>query len=144
MSTTAKRSGRCLCGAVTFEIELKSQHFDACHCGMCRRWSGGPGLAVEAAAPPDIKGAENLATFKSSEWGVREFCKVCGSHLFWRAPELNFCSTFYGALDDVDGLTFEKQIYIDHKPESYNFAEKTETMTEAEVVAQFAGDGGGT
>ncbi|MEO0671110.1 MAG: GFA family protein [Pseudomonadota bacterium] len=141
--SASKRSGRCLCGAVTFEIVLKSAHFDACHCGMCRRWGGGPGLAVEASSPPEISGAEHLVSFKSSDWGVREFCGKCGSHLFWRSPEHGFCSTFYGALDDADGLAFEKQIFIDHKPESYSFAEPTEMMTEAEVVALFVGEGDG-
>ena len=39
-------SGQCLCGAVTFTAEGVESHVHVCHCSMCRRWNGGPGMAV--------------------------------------------------------------------------------------------------
>ena len=38
--------GHCLCGAVSFEAEVEKRESHACHCGMCRRWSGSAMLAV--------------------------------------------------------------------------------------------------
>ncbi|MGC8713094.1 MAG: hypothetical protein ACP5RH_11940 [Leptodesmis sp.] len=35
--------GKCLCGAITVTTPDKP-HIDACHCGMCWRWGGGPAL----------------------------------------------------------------------------------------------------
>ncbi len=139
MAEDLTRTGRCLCGAVTFTVELKAAHFDACHCGMCRRWSGGPAFAVEAKAAPAIDGADKLASYSSSDWGVREFCSTCGSNLFWRSPQFGIASVYLGALDNADDLTFETQIFVDHKLPGYSFAEQTQMMTEAEVVAQFSG-----
>ena len=39
------RTGRCLCGAVTFTCSDVDE-IDCCHCDMCRRWAGGPFFAV--------------------------------------------------------------------------------------------------
>ena len=44
----ADKTGRCLCGAVTFTAKGVERHVHACHCGMCRRWAGGPGFVLSA------------------------------------------------------------------------------------------------
>ena len=75
-------SGRCLCGAVTFEATGVEKHVHACHCSMCRRWSGGPGLAVSVASV-DFQGEDNIERYDSSDWAERGFCKTCGSNLFY-------------------------------------------------------------
>ena len=36
--------GTCLCKSVTIESNDATE-FEACHCGMCRRWGGGLFLA---------------------------------------------------------------------------------------------------
>jgi hypothetical protein len=35
------KSGRCLCGAVSFSAEEVKSEISACHCRMCQRISGG-------------------------------------------------------------------------------------------------------
>lgn len=40
-NSSMKHTGGCLCGAVRFSVEHVETHHHACHCGMCRRWSGG-------------------------------------------------------------------------------------------------------
>ena len=42
--------------------------------------------------------------------------------------------------DDREGFTFTMQIFTDEKPAYYEFANKTKTMTGAEVFAAFASD----
>ena len=37
----ARISGGCLCGSVRFSAESVEVHHHVCHCGMCRRWTGG-------------------------------------------------------------------------------------------------------
>lgn len=141
-------TGGCLCGAVRFDLSEKPTRYDACHCGMCRKFSGGIELGIEIS--PDIivwTGEEHIQTYASSEWAERGFCKICGSSLFWRmtasGPSQGFLSLSAGSLDSLDGLVLEKEIYIDHKPDSYAFSGTRKQMTEAEVVAAFnapAGD----
>jgi hypothetical protein len=40
--------------------------------------------------------------------------------------------------EENEGLVFDRQIFIDEKPEYYSFANETKNMTGAEVFAQFA------
>jgi hypothetical protein len=135
MSQSTQRSGRCLCGAVTFTFEPAEPEVDACHCRMCQRWGGGPALTVKMAGAPRIEGADNVAVFQSSEWGQRHFCKACGSHLFFSAPSFGYFGVSAGTLDDVEGLHFTTEIYIDRKPALYEFANPTRRLTEAEFLA---------
>ncbi|MGF1650108.1 MAG: GFA family protein [Hyphomicrobiaceae bacterium] len=131
-------SGRCLCGAISFTATAKDVHADVCHCTMCRRWTGGPAPGVMLAEPATVTGEEHLATYKSSEWGIRQFCAICGSSLFWAAPAYGYFGVTAGTLDDTSALTLTKEIFIDHKPALYTFADPTDKLTEAEFLAQFA------
>jgi len=42
-----------------------------------------------------------------------------------------------GIFADQDGLTFDHQVFIDEKPDYYDFANETHNMTGAEVFARF-------
>ena len=55
MSDTVKASGHCLCGAVKISASQASKSIGACHCGMCRRWTGGPWLALPNREPRTIE-----------------------------------------------------------------------------------------
>jgi hypothetical protein len=130
-------SGRCLCGAVTFTARNVDSHFHICHCGMCRRWSGGPLMFVRAEGV-EFFGTENLTRFKSSEWAERGFCKKCGSNLLYFLLPANQSFFSVGSFDDASGITLGSEIFIDHKPSSYEFAGEHKKMTEAEVLAQWS------
>ncbi len=47
MSELSVAKGSCLCGAVSLSTTSMNHHVAACHCSMCRKWGGGPLLAVE-------------------------------------------------------------------------------------------------
>lgn len=143
MDSITERSGQCLCGAVSLVAKLKSQHIGACHCAMCRRWGGGPLLAAECEGDVQFEGAEYIATYDSSEWAERGFCRQCGTHLFYRLKEAGFYAMPVGLFDETEQWQLTEQVFIDEKPDFYTFAEKTQNLTGAEVFAQFAGDQGG-
>lgn len=132
-------TGSCLCRSIKFSFETAEKSFDSCHCGMCRNWSGGPAMAVNASRNLKIEGEENLSLYKSSEWAERGFCKSCGTHLFYRMPEKNFCNFFLGTLDQRDELNFRCQIFTDSKPTNYAFANETQMMTEEQVMKMMQG-----
>ncbi len=143
----SNREGGCLCGAVRYRITKPVNHIDVCHCSMCRKHSGGVGLGLEAPTGGlEWTGEENIQTYVSSPWAERGFCRLCGSSLFWRmtadGPAEGMISLSAGTLDDLNGLPLKTEIYIDHKPDSYAFAGETKKMTQAEVEAAFAPDGG--
>lgn len=130
-------NGNCLCGSVKLSFNLEEKIFDACHCGTCRKWSGGPLMTVHAGADVKFQGEEFIKRFNSSDWAERGFCTECGTHLFYYLKGA-FYAVPVGLLEKTEELKFHMQIFTDKKPASYEFANKTEMMTEAEVFAKFA------
>jgi hypothetical protein len=133
--------GQCLCGAVAYSAQVESLHVDACHCSMCRRWTGGPLHCLESKdGKLSITGEDHVTFYGSSEWGERGFCSVCGSTLFWRTKDRSYAAIAAGSLIDEAGLVFTKQIFVDEKPSYYSFANATEMLTGPEFLALMKGD----
>lgn len=130
--------GGCLCGGVRFRATPKNREFGACHCSMCRKWTAGPFLALECEGPVEFEGTSALGVYRSSKWAERGFCRQCGTPLFYRLVGKEFYAVSTEAFDDRSGFAFTSQIFIDEKPAYYEFANKTKTMTGAEVFAAFA------
>ncbi len=137
MSEASEKNGRCLCGA-TRVVAKVSNHVGACHCGACRKWGGGPLLAVDCGTDVSFEGEENISVFDSSAWAERGFCGRCGTHLFYRLKESQQYMMPAGLFGDDEKMVFDHQIFIDEKPSLYTFANQTKDMTGAEVFAQYA------
>lgn len=138
-ANAVERSGHCLCGAVRVTARRAGRSVGACHCGMCRRWTGGPLLAIDGGTDVRFDGEDHIGVFESSDWAERGFCKRCGTHLFYRLKQERRYFLPVGLLDESDDWTFDHQVFIDEKPEFYSFANDTRNMTGAEVFAQFSG-----
>jgi hypothetical protein len=132
-------SGRCLCGAVSFNADVAKREVDICHCSMCRRWSAGPYIGLGHDGAVAFQGAENIGVYKSSEWAERAFCKVCGSSLYYHLVGTDHYSFSASTLDDQSGLVLTLQIFIEEKPAYYDFANDTRKLTGAEAFAAFDG-----
>ncbi len=74
--------GRCLCGALRYELDGPFSAMMNCHCSMCRKHHG-TAFATFVVAPIGgfrwISGEERLVRYQSSSNGMRTFCRVCGS-----------------------------------------------------------------
>ena len=138
MSNLSVAKGSCLCGAVSLSATSMNHQVAACHCSMCRKWGGGPLLAVECNSDLSFSGEENIGVYQSSQWAERGFCNKCGSHLFYRLKQNGQYYIPVGIFDNSEGLVFEHQVFIDEKPEYYSFANETTNLTGAEIFAQFA------
>lgn len=139
MNSGIKHRGACLCGAVRVTAETKDTRIGACHCAMCRKWSGGPLFAVECESDVDLSGTEHISIFSSSDWAERGFCRECGTHLFYRLKQEGHYAIPVGLFDGDNEWIFAEQIFIDEKPSFYSFAEKTKDLTGEEVFAQYSG-----
>ncbi len=129
--------GSCLCGAVSISAADHTE-INACHCGMCQRWGGGPLLSVHCGSDLQISGTEAVAVFKSSDWAERAFCAKCGTHLYYRLIPANEYAVPVGLFQDGTAFRFTEQIFIDKKPHYYTFSDQTSQLTEAEVFAKYA------
>ena len=137
MSDKQSAEAKCLCGAVTVRASGVDRHAGACHCDMCRKWSGGPLIAVDCGKDVLFDGEENIAVYNSSNWADRGFCAKCGTHLFYRLKESGQYIMPAGLFESL-GYDFDHQIFIDRKPGWYAFANETRNMTGEEVFAQYA------
>lgn len=127
------RTGSCLCGACRFTADPMPS-LQACHCGMCRTWSGGPFMAVPSRNAV-FEGP--VSSYASSGHGERGFCATCGSHLFYFAKAAGIHAIPVGLFEDQSGLPFRAEIYVDNQPDYYAFANDTKRMTGEEFLAQF-------
>ena len=138
MSDAIEGNGSCLCGAVSITAKSISLSVGACHCNMCRKWGGGPLMAVDCGTDVSFDGEENISVFKSSAWAERGFCNKCGSHLFYRLRDSKQYMMPVGLFDNDKMFIFDHQVFIDDKPPFYSFENKTSNMTGAEVFAKYA------
>lgn len=131
-------SGGCLCGAVRFVAVPEKLEMDVCHCGMCRKWSGGTFMAVPCTGVT-VDDDASLSVYPSSDWGERVFCRTCGSSLFWRLRGgEGHVAVSLQSFDDLSPFAFTEEIFIDEKPALYAFAGERPRKTGAQVVAEFA------
>jgi hypothetical protein len=129
--------GNCLCGAVTIRATPKRRTVEACHCSMCRRWSGVAYVGVQCGTDPEIAGEDNVVRYRSSEWAERGFCGKCGSNLFFHYLPLDTYGFLAGLFPDDSFAPLSEEIFIDEKPDYYAFAGERERLTGAEVMAKF-------
>lgn len=138
MTNLLEGKGSCLCGAVKISVKNISTEVGACHCAMCRKWTGGPLLAVDCGTGVSFESEENISVYHSSDWAERAFCRQCGSHLYYHLRETNQYIMPVGLFDTAIPFVFDHQIFIEAKPSYYHFGNKTKEMTGEEVFAQFA------
>jgi len=138
MSELINAKGSCLCGNVHVSVQQQSPKVGVCHCSKCRNWTGGPFVGVDCGTDVQFTGSQSISAFKSSEWAERGFCNNCGSHLFYRFIESQQYIMPVGLFDDDQSFEMDHQIFIDEKPAYYDFANKTDNMTGAEVFAKYA------
>lgn len=121
------KSGGCLCGAVRFDARNVPGTFGICHCPSCRRWTGSALLEVSIKTEDMTwQGADNIATYQSSDWAERAWCKMCGTNVYFRHTKRDkwFGSTDLpiGIFDDANGFTLTHEIYTDQQPDSFRYA----------------------
>ncbi|UXU75218.1 MULTISPECIES: GFA family protein [unclassified Paracoccus (in: a-proteobacteria)] len=131
-------TGSCLCGACTLTAAPASTEAGVCHCGMCRKFSGGMFIVADCSGTLEFAEGAPVSRFQSSEWGERVFCGRCGSSLAWLARDGSMAFVSIQAFDDPGRFAVTHELFIDCKPAGYALAGDTKTLTEAEFMAQYA------
>lgn len=117
-------TGRCLCGAIAFEVEGPLAAPDACHCSQCRRQSGHYWASTDVPlAALTLTGADNLSWFQSSPRVRRGFCKTCGSALFWEPLGQDRIAIAMGAFDAPTGTSLAIHIHVADKGDYYEIGD---------------------
>ncbi len=121
---THSHRGRCLCGAIRFDIAGPMASVVVCHCEMCRRFHGHFG-AYSTAKLADFSylTAARPAWYQSSPFARRAFCPTCGSSLFWERLDSGQIDVAVGCLDQPTGLAIGKHIYVTDKGDYYELTD---------------------
>lgn len=121
---TGSLSGRCLCGAVRVVVTGPLGELSACHCDMCRRWSGSIQMGIEVAeSGVDVSGP--VKTYQSSSFAERAWCDTCGSALWFRdtvGEAKQFFELAPGLFDNAGGARLVREVYADRCPRGYALA----------------------
>ncbi len=114
--------GSCNCGAIRFEVSGDPKGASFCHCGQCRKQSGGiwSSAYVEES---DLTITGDPEWYASSPQASRCFCPTCGAFLFWKQHDETTISFALGAIDGPTELTLEKHIFVADKGDYYEIAD---------------------
>ena len=88
---TTKATGQCLCGAVTYEVDIPEKPFYAglCHCKDCQRYTGTAFASSLMVPKAGMKLTGELKFYGTdTERGTvmeRGFCPACGSNVLCRS-----------------------------------------------------------
>ena len=85
--------GRCLCGAVSYSVEVMPDKIFNCHCQFCRRAHGADYATLALADGKTLTIEDKCGAFKehmNDLGGYRAFCSECGSRLMNYAPDKSF------------------------------------------------------
>ncbi len=115
-------NGSCLCGDIHFETKATPQGASMCHCGQCRKQSGGIWSSAYVK-DSDLTVTGPVSWFEASGTAKRGFCARCGSYLFWKAHDEDTTSFALGAVEAPTGLTIEKHIFVGDKGDFYEIAD---------------------
>jgi len=133
MNATSRASGRCLCGAVSFQVFGDLRDVFDCHCHRCRRFTGHH-MAATAANVADLKIEDedsNLRWFYPVPEAGYAFCHTCGSSLFWQSQlttdRISICA---GTLDPPTRLKTVQAWWTDEASDYFTRPTLQEFATE--------------
>jgi hypothetical protein len=124
-----RATGRCLCGAVQYQVTGALRDVVDCHCRMCLR-SHGHVAAYTSTGLTDLRLTESrgLKWYQSSEKARRGFCQECGSSLFWHAEKARTIDIAAGTIDPPTGLKTVRHIFVADKSDYYEITDGLEQM----------------
>jgi hypothetical protein len=106
-----KHTGRCACGAITFEFDSDPGFVAVCHCLDCKKASGGEAATFFGVPEHDFRvtaGAPKAFhyTAQSGKGLDRNFCPDCGARLYTTNLETFPGMVFVaiGSLDHPQGI----------------------------------------
>ena len=77
-------TGGCHCGAIRYAIEGEAIVHALCHCSDCRRHAGAPMVGWAMFKIGEVKVTKGTPkVYASSTDGRRQFCRDCGTGLFF-------------------------------------------------------------
>ena len=112
-----RAEGGCLCGALRYRVMGEAIAATLCHCGSCRRASGGTNVAWAVFEEDQFEWLlGEPADFSSSPGICWKFCRDCGSLVgYRRASRPNHIDITTGTLDDPGRFPPTVEIWLEQR-----------------------------
>ena len=110
--------GKCLCGAVEFEVEDEFEYAGYCHCNDCRAATGSAFAAFAGIRKEKLrilKGADKIAIYGRNPDNAGRFCPNCRSGLFSIVREGHYAHVPMGVLRDAPSIRPQFHICVAFK-----------------------------
>lgn len=121
---SARATGACLCGAISYRVGGPLRDVVFCHCTRCRR-THGHFAAYTACARDDLELVEVRGLrWYESDGRRRGFCAVCGASVFWEREGSSAISISAGTLEEPTGLSPSRHIFTADAGDYYEIADE--------------------
>lgn len=112
--------GRCLCGAVNYEVTGEAKRFYYCHCSRCRKATGtghASNLFLQPATLKWLRGEEHVRAFQVPEAKrfTNQFCEICGGRVPRQPAGADTVVLPAGSLDDEAPIRPQARIFTDSR-----------------------------
>lgn len=84
---TRTMTGGCQCGRIRYTAAIEDDAAYLCHCGYCRRATGGVSIAFKSVRRDAVIWDGEPDWYQSSPIGKRPFCSACGTPLGYQFVE---------------------------------------------------------
>jgi len=116
--------GRCLCGAMNYELGGPFGAMIHCHCSMCRKQHGAPFATFVIGTIANFRWtSDEPKRYQSSPDGVRTFCAVCGSVGPSTMPQLGVAAVPAASLGGDLGIKPQSHIFVGSKAPWYTITD---------------------
>lgn len=107
--------GKCLCGAVEFELSGEIPNLYQCHCSLCRKVTGSSAnaaLRIGASQFHWIRGDSGISEYVTDTGFKSHFCSSCGSPV----PNITGADSAYwvpvGLLEDPGEIELVAHLFV--------------------------------
>lgn len=110
--------GKCLCGAVAFEVRDPPRKLYQCHCSLCRKQSGTASNAafiVRSEQLVWLAGQELVSSFIKPSGFRSDFCRKCGSPVPNPLRSTSYVWVPVGLLEEPTNLSIRMHLFVGSK-----------------------------
>ena len=107
--------GRCLCGAVRFEVRAPFPSAAYCYCHRCQRRTGTARSASARIGTDDLEiltGRDLIRAWKPADGMAKNYCGEGGGHLFAGSLDADFVAIRLGTIDGDPGIRPEAHTWV--------------------------------
>ena len=112
------KTGKCLCGAVSYEVAGAPAHSALCWCDRCRHAAGATPVGWALFPNDAVTITGTPVSYESTPGTFREFCGTCGTGLFFRSEAIfpDQVDIQIATFDDADAFPPQAHIQVADAP----------------------------